>query len=203
MAESPLLVESQPENPWSRKVYAFRNHLLRELRSGNRCIMICSCWQGDGKSSLSANLAASLAQMAFRTVLVDGDLAKPTLTALFGLESSPGLLECLQGQAVQPVRLENHSFSLLPRGQSASGARLAMRNDAIARLFGQLRSSYDCILVDTTALSLNSDALSLGTSVDGCFVVVRSQRFQGVPEGHLVEDLRDAKISVLGTLVNG
>ncbi|MBS2034822.1 CpsD/CapB family tyrosine-protein kinase [bacterium] len=203
MAESPLLVESQPENPWSRKVYAFRNHLLQELRLGNRCIMLCSCWQGDGKSSLAANLAATLAQMAFRTVLVDGDLSKPTLTTLFGLESTPGLLDCLQGRPAKPIKLDQHNFYLLPQGQSAPGVRQAIRNDEVSRLFSELKAAYDSILVDTTALSLNSDALSLGTGVDGCYLIVRAGKFQGVPEGHFIEDLRDAKISVLGTLVNG
>jgi len=197
------LVESQPENPWSRKVYAFRNHLLRELRQGNRCIMLCSCWQGDGKSSLAANLAASFAQLAFRTLLIDGDFSKPTLTALFAQESSPGILECLQGQMIDPIPLEHHNFSFLPRGQSASGARLAMRGDLVNRLFNELKNRYDSILVDTTALSLNSDALALGVGVDGCYMIVRSQRFRGVPEGHFAEDLREANISVLGTLVNG
>lgn len=201
--KSPLLVESQPENPWSRKVYAFRNHFLREYRKGNRCIMLSSCWLGEGKSSLAANLAASLTQMAMRVVLVDADLSKPTLSALFGHRDSPGVREVLAGGEQKPIPLDRHHFGLLPAGQLHSSDRQALQHQAVDRLFGDLRKSYDVVLVDTTALSVNSDALALGVALDGCIMVVRSSQFQGVPEGHFLEDVREAGISVLATLLNG
>lgn len=201
--KSPLLVESQPENPWSRKVYAFRNHFLREFRKGNRCIMLSSCWPGEGKSSLTANLAASLTQMALRVVLVDADLAKPTLSAMFGLRNNPGVLEILDGEQHQPVGVTHHAFSLLPAGQTRAMVRPALRRQQVSDLFAELKTKYDCVLVDSTALSINSDAISFGVGADGCLLVVRGQAFQGIPEGHLLEDLREAGVSVLGALING
>ena len=199
--KTPLLVESHPDHPWSRKVYAFRNQLLRELRQGNRCVLLCSCWLGEGKSSLAANLAVTLSQMALRTVVVDADLAKPTLSTVLRQSDQPGLQQGLQSQPYQPIVLDRHNFSLLAAGQSEQ--RVALRQDVLAQVFERLRAQFDCILVDSTALSVNSDAVTLGSVTDGCFFIVQGKKFRGVPEGHFIEDLREARIPILGTLVNG
>lgn len=201
--KSPLLVENQPEHLWSRKVYALRNHLLRGLRQGQRSIMIASCWPGEGKSFLAANLACTFAQMAFRVLLIDANLANPTLSLMYAPTGAVGLLDLVEGRPAERLQPEENRMFILPCGQTRSGSRLALRRDVLAKVFATLRTDFDLILVDTTALSVNSDALLLGMVLDGCLMVVQNTKFQGIPEGHLAEDLREAGIPLLGTLVNG
>jgi succinoglycan biosynthesis transport protein ExoP len=67
------------------------------VEKGAKCLMITSSTNQEGKSTTSANLAMSIAQFGQRVLLVDGDLRRPTLNRLFGLEREPGLTEVIIG----------------------------------------------------------------------------------------------------------
>src|SRR5262249_33084095 len=79
---------------------ATRTLLLRAARTeGLRVVMVTSAHSGEGKTSLSTHLAASLAQVGYRTLFIDGDLRNPIAHRVFDLESAPGFCELLRGEA--------------------------------------------------------------------------------------------------------
>ena len=71
-----------------------------------RVLLVTSALSGEGKTTLSGNLAISLARAGFRTLLIDGDMQAPTAHVLFNLPDSPGLSELLRGEGspVQAIR---------------------------------------------------------------------------------------------------
>ena len=66
--------------------------------SGMRVVMVTSATSGEGKTSLAAHLAASLARAGHKTLLLDGDLRKPTTHLIFDLPIGPGFSEALRGE---------------------------------------------------------------------------------------------------------
>src|SRR5215472_4300317 len=88
---------------------------LRHLQQKRniKCLLISSAQPGEGKSTVAANLAATLAAGGQKVLLLDGDLRKPVLDRLFGLDGLPGLTEWLKGQispAMSVCRLGNLGF---------------------------------------------------------------------------------------------
>ena len=70
----------------------------RGTRGGTSvAVMVASAVSGEGKTSVSARLALSCARAGRRTVLVDSDLARPSLHGLLGVSPAPGLAEVLRG----------------------------------------------------------------------------------------------------------
>src|SRR4029077_17101810 len=75
-----------------------RTMLLQAGRAGPlRVVMVTSAHSGEGKTTLSTQLAASLAQVGYRTLLIDGDLRSPLAHRVFGIPVAPGFCELLRG----------------------------------------------------------------------------------------------------------
>ena len=75
-----------------------RSRVAAALKERHKIVLVTSALPQEGKSTVSANLARSFAQMEWRTLLVDFDLRKPSMHAIFGIERAPGLTELLQGR---------------------------------------------------------------------------------------------------------
>src|ERR1019366_474951 len=101
---------------------------LRDLRRGRslKNVLITSTIPQEGKSIVAANLACSLAQSAQqRVLLLEGDLRRPSLAQIFGLEKNPGLSEWLQGERTLTssiYHLEGPGLWILPSGSALSDA---------------------------------------------------------------------------------
>ena len=145
--------------------------LLHASRSESlRVIMITSASGGEGKTSLATQLAASLARAWRKTLLLDGDLRKPTAHKVFDVPQDPGFSELLRnevsvGDAIKPTLLGR--LWLMPAGQFDSHALQALAQDNMRTVFEQLKQQYDFIIVDACPVLPVADALVLGQHVDG------------------------------------
>src|SRR5206468_1146847 len=104
----------------TESVDVIRTLLLHGFRGGPaRTVMVTSAQGGEGKTSLAGHLGGSLARGGFRTLLIDGDLRRPSVHRVLGLPQSPGLCELLRGQvapdaAIRPTDVDR--LSVLPAG---------------------------------------------------------------------------------------
>jgi Mrp family chromosome partitioning ATPase len=98
--EVELEIVSQPKSMMSEAIHQVQASVMLSL-SGRppQIIMVCSANPSEGKSSISTNLAASLAMRDYKVVLMDIDLRKPTLSRAFQLPQQPGLSNFLSGGA--------------------------------------------------------------------------------------------------------
>jgi len=93
---SALVTHSAPSSPASEAYRTLRTNLqFSNLSQKLRSIMLTSSGPREGKSTTSANLAVVTAQMGLRTLLIDGDLRRPTINKMFNLNREPGLSEIL------------------------------------------------------------------------------------------------------------
>jgi capsular exopolysaccharide synthesis family protein len=188
-------------------VDAIRTLLLHSARTESmQVVMVTSAMNGEGKTSLASQLAASLARAWRKTLLVDGDLRNSALHKLFGLPQEPGLSEVLRGEITPADTIRATSLSrlwLLPAGHWDSHAVQALAQDGVREMFNQLKHLYDFIIVDSCPVLPVADSLLLGQHVDAViFSILRD--VSRVPAIHAAQQrLNNLRVRILGAVVIG
>lgn len=160
---------------------ALRTELLHDGngRQAPRSLLVTSCQPREGKTTVSLNLALSLASAERRVLLVDADLRRPSLHRALGIDKDPGLGEHLDGGAAwrSLVRRDGvEGLDALPAGRAQASPSEALASPRMRRFLAEAEEAYDCVLLDSVALFLNNaDARILASLVDGVVVVVRSR----------------------------
>ncbi|HTU89273.1 MAG TPA: polysaccharide biosynthesis tyrosine autokinase [Gemmataceae bacterium] len=207
--------------PWSRNggnavyaqsmltesVDAARTQLLHVARQEKlQIVMITSALAGEGKTSLASHLAASLARAGRRTILVDSDLRNPTLHRLFERSRAPGLSELLRGEVTLDAVSRDTPISnlwLISAGKADASALQALAFDALPKLFEQLRTRYDFVIVDSCPVLPVADSLLVGQYVDAVIFSLLRQ-VSRLPRVYAAyQRLAMLGIRLLGAVVNG
>ena len=199
----------------TRHVYAesFRN-IRSSLRfvgadgqKKNRIILVTSPTPGDGKSTVTANLALTLSFATTQKILlIDGDMRRGGLHRLFGLDGEPGLAEVLGGQAewrkvVQPTRYKNLFF--MSAGEPTGHPGELIFSAACENLMEELRSEFEMVIFDTAPVLAVDDTPSLAPKVDGTLVLYRAGRTSCRLMRNTLEALYSRNAKVLGIIFNG
>ncbi|MCA9051175.1 MAG: polysaccharide biosynthesis tyrosine autokinase, partial [Planctomycetaceae bacterium] len=163
---------------WTESIDSARTMILRDAGSQDSCkvIMIVSAMGGEGKTTLSSHLATSLARAGRKTLLVDTDMRRPSVSRVFGLELTPGFCEIVRGdasmeEAVRPSSTEG--LSLLPAGKVNQATLKLLASDHPAKVFAVFRSRYDIIIVDSAPILPVTDSLLIGQHVDAALFSIR------------------------------
>jgi capsular exopolysaccharide synthesis family protein len=191
----------------TESVDAARTNLLHLARCRSlKTVMVTSAVAGEGKTSLSCHLAASLARAGLRTLLVDADIRNPTVHKLFGLPGEAGFSEVICGKtetssSVRPTSVPG--LSLLPAGRWSEQVTLALNQGGVQRLFEQLRREYDIIVIDSSPVLPVADALLVGQQVDGVLLSVLCQVSQLHNLYAAYQRIEELGIPTLGVVMNG
>lgn len=168
-------------------------------------VAISSAGPGDGKSLVAANLALSFAEAGLRTVLVDADIRRGTLHAVFDIARVPGLVDYLSGAAtrediVRPTSSER--LTIIPCGTRRQRGPELLTSPRLIELVHELRAEYDVVLIDTPPLCAGIDAYVLSSSVQNMLMVLRTgstDRKMAEAKLKLVDQL---PIRVIGAVLN-
>ena len=173
----PLLTEAGSHAP---RVEAFRllrtNLQFLNLDTRPRSLVITSAVPGEGKTSTATNLAIALAQTGQRVLLVDGDLRRPKVASVLGLERSVGLTTVLVGRSELQDSIQKHAASgiyLLASGPIPPNPTEVLQSHAAQSLFDRLNQMFDMVIIDAPPLLPVSDAAIMARDVDGAILVVR------------------------------
>ena len=145
-------------------------------------IMITSALPGEGKSFTSINLAMSIAAELDHTVmLVDADVARPSILRVLGLPAAPGLLELLEGKADMAsvlIRTNVDKLTVLPSGSPHPRATELLASDAMSQLLDDMATRYPdrIIIFDSPPLLLTTEARVLATHMGQVVLVVHADR---------------------------
>jgi capsular exopolysaccharide synthesis family protein len=148
-----------------------RQHQLHSLQVTSSVI-------NEGKTFVAGNLAVTLAKYsAAKTLLIEGDLHRPTLGAMFGLKDLQGLSDWWSSPSQDIgrflVRLTGTALSYLPAGKVSDRPSEILRSAQLAESFASLASQFDWIIVDSTPMLPVIDANLWSRLVDGTLLVVR------------------------------
>ncbi|MBN1312972.1 MAG: polysaccharide biosynthesis tyrosine autokinase [Anaerolineae bacterium] len=182
------------------------NILMRkEEFDGAMCLLVTSANPQEGKSTISANLAITIAQAGQRVVLIDADMRRPALHNFFGYSSDNGLSTLLTGQTGLDDVLQSTSVAnldLITSGQTPHNPNLLLGSEAMSELLATLKSQVDIVMIDTPAYLAVADATSLAMLVDGVILVASRGDVRRKDVLEVREQLAAARSNLLGVVIN-
>ncbi len=200
------VVFEHPKSGISESYRALRTNIEYQFRGvPHKVILITSCIEGEGKSFNALNLAMSYAQLGRKTILVDFDLRKPS--GYFGKAQES--LTGLSSWYTERVSLDEiilHSpherLDFIESGPIPPNPMELIATDKTETLISQLRSSYDCIVFDTTPLAQVSDAYLLMDHSDIKIVIARYNHSLKKVFTLIMKDLKLKNIANLCVVLN-
>ncbi len=164
-----------------------RTHVLcTPAGRASRILLVASAGMDEGKSLVATNLAAGLARVGHRVLLIDLDLRKPSLHTMFGLPLQPGLSDLLSngsnggGSRGHPAPTDVRDLWVLPAGRARANPG-DLIGSPFRRLIQSLPESFDRIVLDSPPVMAVTDT-SLHRARRGRRDLRRQRRSHGSPE---------------------
>jgi len=201
-----LFAWHRPKSKEAESYRAVRTALYFSTRGqGRTLIQVTSPNQGDGKSTLAANLAVSIAQSGKNVLLVDADLRRPHVGRLFGVTNPVGFAAVLGGlaepnEAICPTLVPG--LSILPAGTTPPNPSELLTGPRLREVLEWLRERYDYVIVDTPPLLAVTDPGVVASQVDGVIMTVRPTKKNRVEAKRAKEILSNLGVNIFGVVVN-
>jgi len=203
------------KRPPSLLAESFHDTLTSILFSGQsgiqpQIIALCSASPSEGKTTVSSNLAAALAEINQKVLLIDADMRRPRLHHIFGVANTEGLSSLLKGhqpilgspKAPLIVETEVPGLCLLSSGAAVSNASNLLYSPRLAELLRAVRGEFDYVLVDTPPMLQLADARIISQHCDTVILVVRAGKTSRDSARAASQKFRQDGTPVLGVILN-
>lgn len=172
----------------------------------HKVIQITSPNPGDGKTTLSVNLAACIAQSGKTVLLIDADFRRPKIHKMLGVSSKLGMSSVIQGDAelldaIQATEVAN--LWCMPCGPRPENPAELLTSHKLDDLLAILREKYDFVLVDTPPMLAVTDPGTVAPRVDGVLLTIRINKRTRTEALRATAMLSTLGANVLGVVVNG
>ena len=170
------------DDPKSYYAEAFRtiktNIKYSSADKHKKVLLVTSTEAGEGKSTISSNLALSLSQDNKKVIIIDGDLRKPSVHKQFRISGSVGLTELLIGEeALEKIKHKiNPYLDAIASGHIPPNPAELLASEEMEKVIEKLREDYDYVIIDTNPIGLVADAQILSSKVDGVILVARYEK---------------------------
>ncbi|SCZ57935.1 polysaccharide biosynthesis tyrosine autokinase [Thiohalomonas denitrificans] len=202
----PLLALAERDDLAIEALRSLRTSLqFAAMDTDNAIITISGPSPGIGKSFISGNLAAVVADAGKRTLLIDADMRKGHLHEYFGIKRTRGLSELISGEvtkeeAVRPTEQANLDF--LPSGIVPPNPAELLMSSRFQALMEEFKDDYDSVIIDTPPALAVTDASIVGRLSGMTFIVVRSGRHPLRELDLTVKRLQQSGVDVNGFIFN-
>lgn len=220
-----LLIKHSQKSSTTEAFRILRTNIKIEelLKNDQRVLLITSTIPREGKSIVALNLAMSLAQDGYRTLLVDSDLRKALLHKVFSIDKEPGLSDILLGSTTPQAAVRNlvdmmmadagveeafkmpgfDNFHLLTCGKIVSNPAELLDSTDVRELFSNLKAQYNFLVVDCPPVLPVPDAIILGRKIaDKIYLVYRGGYTSKLAIARAKEQLDIMKLSPAGIILN-
>ncbi len=173
--------------------------------SAYRMIAVSSTKSGEGKSLATSNLAIVSAQAGSRTLLIDGDMRRPTLHEVYRTPNQTGLSDYLTtekalAEVTQKTSIDN--LDLITSGPIPGNPAELLSSQRFSSFLSEARNNYDRIVIDCPPVSAVSDPLSIASRCDGIVFISRFNRIRREHARRIVQRLKEAGVQTIGGLIN-
>lgn len=171
-----------------------------------KTLLITSATPSEGKTTVSSNLAISLAFSGAKTLLVDGDLRRGRLHEVFGIEGDvAGFSKVLQQrvpwrEAIIPTHINN--LHVLPRGKPLAHPSEHFLSKTADQFLQETYSQFDYVIFDSAPVMAADDALSLAPKIDGTIFVLRFSASSSRLSRKALDLLIQRQVNLLGVVCN-
>nr|HID12946.1 polysaccharide biosynthesis tyrosine autokinase [Anaerolineae bacterium] len=208
MAEQPALITlTDPRSPAAEAYRTLRTNLtFAALDKPLETLVVTSPAPGEGKSTLLANLAVTMAQGERRTILVDADLRRPGLHEIFGITNDRGLTTMIVEEAAMDdpplISVGVDNLWLVPSGPLPPNPADILGSHKMEEVIAALKARADVVLFDAPPVIAVTDAAVLGTKVDGVLLVVCAGRTRREHAQRARELLERVRVRIVGAVLN-
>jgi capsular exopolysaccharide synthesis family protein len=204
--EVDLIVHRNPKSTVAESCRSIRtNVLFASAGRSTKTIMVTSPGPREGKTTTAVSMAIVMAQAGARVVIVDTDMRRPRLHRIFGVPGADGITTVLLGSGKLDDEIkatEVPGLSVLPCGPIPPNPAELCQGEQFKGLLAQLAERFDFVLLDSPPVMVVTDAVVLGTQVDGTLLVARTGQ---TTRGGLLESVRqvrDVGSTILGCVLN-
>jgi len=201
-----ILATNQRQSEFQEAVRTLRNSiLLADFDRNLRSILVTSSNASEGKSTGASHLAIAHAEQHKRTLLIDGDLRRPSLHKRFNISGQRGLVDVLEGKSDWKPLLQKvdgyPDLDLLAAGQPSTCAPELMGR-GIGRVIEEATAEYDLVILDGPPAIGFAEPLTMAAAVDGVLVVARAGQTQQKAVASLLNTLKRLRVNVIGVVLN-
>jgi capsular exopolysaccharide synthesis family protein len=167
-------------------------------------VVVTSSVPKEGKSTVSANLSASMAQLGHRVLLVDADMHRPSQHHIWNLTNATGLSNIIVDKVEFNIAVEKvmDNLDVLTSGVIPPNPLAILDSRRMASLVKSFSNQYDFVIIDTPPL-VEAEALTLGKISDGVLLVVRPGIVDFASATNAKELLQQSAQNTLGLIING
>lgn len=189
-----------------------------------KCIAITSSSMREGKTTVTSNFAMTTAQIGKKVLLIDGDLRKPMINTIFGIEREPGLTDVILGNytweeviktdtdiMMGKLGMEDitttapgiNNLNIITSGLIPPNTAELLNSSKMNEILSQVKESYDVILIDASPVLPTTDAVILSAKADGVIMVYQVGQISRGALKRAKSQLENAKATVIGVVLNG
>ncbi|HMN25670.1 MAG TPA: polysaccharide biosynthesis tyrosine autokinase [Ignavibacteriaceae bacterium] len=202
------IVLDETDSPLSESFRAIKARIqqsMDDFDSSPRIILVTSPAEGEGKSFVSVNLAASFAQSNKRTLLVDCDLRRPTIHTKMGVDKRPGLVDYLSRKSKSEDiirKTKTNDLSFITSGSTLSNPAEVFESKAFKSFLQGIKDFFDIIILDSPPIIAVIDAEILAKQVDGTILVISADKTENRLLTDAVGLINRNKANFFGTVLN-
>lgn len=202
----PILDEQENNQGFVGAMRRLRVRVEKEMHAqGQKVLLISSAIPGEGKTTVSINLAKSLSMQGKKVLLIDCDLRNPSVANNLGIANRDGLVDMLEGHPARNVivqkRLPETCHVIVAGGPAENAAELLAKKE-IQIFLEKCRSRYDYIVLDTPPAAMLSDAAELASAADAALLVIRQDYASKMQIVEGAQMLSQCGLPLLGCVLN-
>lgn len=201
-----LVSLSNPDSIISDQFRTIRTNIqfLTEKKK-NRIFLITSTDKGEGKSTVTANLAVSMAQQQEKVLLIDANLRESTIHTIFKIPNKAGLTNVITKQVSLDEavhRTEIGNLDILTSGTTSYNPVELFSNKSVRELLDTIAKSYDIVLIDSSSILDFTESRVLANQCDGVVMVINrgKTKLEKTAEAKRVLELANGKL--VGAIMN-
>lgn len=181
-----------------------RSNLMLHAARGMQTFLVVSARPREGKSTVTAKLACSLADAQKRVLLIDADLRRPTAHRLFRIANSYGLADVLQGarEVEDTWRTTHQGPVVLTSGPRPADPQALLESDRLVQLLSVARCQFDVVVIDSAPLLAVADTTLIAPRADAVILVLKYARVSEAEATLTMERLRAAQGKVIGCVLS-
>lgn len=191
---------------YKESIKKLRNRIEESSKKHNyKTIMITSSLENEGKSSIAANLAISLAQNDHRVLLIDGDIRKPSVHKLFNVKTDLSLNQYIkEGKYWNGICLPlgKYKLDLIVANQELEHAEKYIQSDKMKQLIEEASTIYDYVIVDTSPARYLNEPIIMNEYVDATLLVIKQDSASIKVINETINKLNSSKNNIIGCIYN-
>ncbi|EMF0110704.1 CpsD/CapB family tyrosine-protein kinase [Enterococcus hirae] len=201
-----IITLSNPKSVASEQYRSIRSNIQIQREKENlTSLMITSASPGEGKTTTSVNLAVVFALTKCKTLLIDGDLRKRSITESLNVPNASGLCGILdKGYSLESSTYSTNveNLDVLPSGIYSENPAEVLASAEFKELLKEISSIYDFVVIDVPPITEVADAKIIATLVDSCALVVRDSKSNKKLIVEAKKTLDTSGANILGVIYN-